>query len=455
MRAFVPVIALLFSAPTPLSEGQRLAKAETWVELYLAYSAQDVTGYSRAERKELAGLHERGARALEASDLVMAFSLAERAAAFDASADRLLLLARTALAAEQRDSAEEVLRRGLKLHPSVGAFGLGLGRLLLEDHDAAGAVAALSAVPTKSKESAEASRLLQSARAQVAAEKEALAQARAIERRFEGGGTTQPAGALSGPAAQTRPSSGWESSVGPDGMRTRTGRRFVFRYFNNQRDFGQRAEYEGKVADALETAYTFTRRILGRARETPVDVVLYTREEFATHFGPQTALMVAGFYGEGAIRMNDAARLDARARSVIVHEYVHAAVDELAGFNARRVPLWVNEGLAEYVQWRFLGSENPPHAVATALRSAAARDQVPRLEDMTDRALITQSQPALAYGTSAIAVRLLLKTGGPDNLLGLIADVGEGRPFAQVLAERYGRDLERLNREVRDELKRR
>ena len=92
-------------------------------------------------------------------------------------------------------------------------------------------------------------------------------------------------------------------------MRTRTHGGFDIRYFNNERDFGQRADYEGRIAEALDDASGFTRRILGFARERPVEVILYTRDEFRAHMGERAARSVAGLYSMDAIRINDAAEL--------------------------------------------------------------------------------------------------------------------------------------------------
>lgn len=455
MRALV-VALLLASSPAPLDKARSLAKEKSWVELYLAFSASDPEEFKDAERKELAGLMIKGANALEKNDPVIAFSLAERASAFRESSEALLLVARTGLRSEQRGAAESALRKGLEKYPNDGAFALALGRLLLDEKDPEGARAALEKVPPKSKEAKEARGLLQKARAMIVEEQTAERQARALERRIHGvDGKTEPAVAR-GPDGEAKPEyTGltYESGVGPGGMRTRGNSRFVFKYFNNQRDFGQRAEYEGKVAAALEEAYVFTKRVLGSARETPVDVVLYTREEFLTHHGAGMAMSVAGFYSDSAIRMNDAAELNPRTQATLVHEYVHAVVDEVAGGNARAVPMWVNEGIAEYVEWRYQGSENPPLALGSALRGAATRGQLPSLSSMADRSLISQQNPTIAYGTSAMAVKLILKRGGVENFLGLLREVGAGASFDEVFKTRYGRSVARLNEELVDELK--
>lgn len=445
------VLALLLAAtPAPVSKARALVKTHAWDELYLAYSAGDPGAFEEKDRVELAALLEKGARALQRSDKVMAFSLAERALAFHATEEGVLLYARIAVSIEQRGAAEEALTAAVSKDPDSTAVALLLGKLLLEDRDGAGAAQVLERIPAKAKEFREAKALLEKARASVALEEAAERQARKIEQRFNG----EPApGSGAEPASDATTGLSYQSGVGPGGMRTRGNRHFVFRYFNDARDFGQRADYEGRVADALEEAWAFTRRILGRTRESQVDVVLYTRDEFITHHGAQMASAVAGFYSDNAIRMNDAAEINTESKATLVHEYVHAAVDEFAGGSARGVPTWLNEGLAEYVEWRYLGSDRPPLGLGRALKSAALQGRLPSLDQMEDRALISTSNPAIAYGTSAVAVKLLLKRGGPENLLGLLREVGQGRPFDEAFQERYGRTVARLDEDVADELK--
>ncbi len=459
MRALVLALVLA-SAPTPVQKARELVGQKAWEELYLAFSAGEPEGYSTKERQELRALLSKGATALERTDKVMAFSLAERAVVYEATPESLLLLARTARAAQQRGSAEAALRRGVEAFPQDPALRLELGRLLVEDKDHEGAVAALEKISARSKLSGEAKRLLDRARAEVAKEREAQRTIVAVEKRIHGteepgrSGTKTAGGKVVEPEVRTSGLS-YESGVGPGGMRTRSNRRFTFRYFNNDRDFGQRAEYEGQVAQALEEAYVFSKRVLGEARETPVDVILYTREEFMTHHGAYMARAVAGFYGDNAIRMNDAAELNRQNKATLVHEYVHAAVDELAGNGARTVPLWVNEGLAEYVEWRYLGADGPPSSIAARLRGAAVQGRIPSLSSMADRALISQADPGVAYATSAMAVRLLLSMGGMPKFLDFLRDVGAGMPVDDALSDRYGRTLARLDEEVAHELKQR
>ena len=458
MRALLLAALLSSTPPTPAS-AQKLASQHSWDDLYLAWAAVDPKGYDAPARHAIAASLLKGCEALAGPDAVMAFSLGERAVLFEETDPGLRCVVRSSLATDQRGSAEDTLRHGLELFPKEGRFGLELGRLLLEDKDAAGALEVLQRLPAHSPEATQARGLVQKAQAQVSADKQARAQARAeereVERRFYGEEDSKPSAppgsAPPGSAPSSTSGEAYESGVSEDGMRTRANSHFVVKYFNNARDFGQRAEYETRIVAALDEAQNHTRQVLGEARDSPVDVVLYTREEFRTHQGAALARAVAGLYSGGAIRINDAAELTPQTKATLVHEYVHSVVDDLvhAAQGGQPIPVWLNEGLAEYVEWRYMGDDKPPYALANRLRGAAQANQLPSLSRMAGQALIQQSDPALAYGLSAMAVRELLSEGGPDKLLGLIREVGQGAVFEEALQRRYGQGIAELESSVK------
>jgi hypothetical protein len=255
------------------------------------------------------------------------------------------------------------------------------------------------------------------------------------------------------PAGTGTGSSTYESGVDGEGRRTRANAHFRFRYFNAQRDFGQRADYEGRVQAALEEAHDASQRLLGTSRQSPTDVILYSKEEFAMHHGAQMARSVAGFYSENAIRMNDSAEINAHNQAVLVHEYTHAVLDEVSHFHDERVPIWLNEGLATWVEWRYQGSDGPPPLVQKEIQGAALQKRLPGLREMAKTALVNQDNPGLRYHVSGSAVHLLLKQGGTENLLGLFADVGGGEGFEPVFERRYGKSLADFEEKLADELK--
>ncbi|RKH05100.1 hypothetical protein D7X74_34865 [Corallococcus sp. CA047B] len=444
-----PLIALLLlAAAPPPQKAKELAAQKQWEELYLAFAAASPSDYPEAQRPGVAAPLLKGCEALLAEDAVMAYSLGERAVAFQETSGALRCLAKSALKTDQRASAEEALRKGLEQFPKDGAFGLELGRLLLQDEDTTAAIATLERVPAKTKEAKEARKLIQNARAKEKEAGAARGEVERLEKRLNGEEDTRTAKGTQGDGDVRTASLSYESSVTKDGMRVRANRRFSIRYFSSDRDFGQRAEYEGQVVSALEDAYDFTLRTLGRAREQQLEVVLYTSEEFSSHMGAVFAAQVAGLYRNNAIRLNDAAQMTPQNRATLVHEYVHAALDEICPEGGGALPRWFNEGMAEYLQWRFQKVDGPPRALRDRMRSAAKQGMLPTMSVMNSRALITLSDPAVAYAASAMAVQELVRLGGMEKLLGFVQSVNGAASFESALQSTYDRDFAALDKAV-------
>jgi len=460
----IAALALVLAAAPPASKADAFVSAKQWDELYLAYAAAPVKDYAAADRKKLAGAMAKGCQALEAEDAVMAYSLGEKAVEFEAIADALVCVGRTGTKTDQKSAAEVALKKGQAAFPKDARFALELGRLAMSENDFDSAIASLDDVPKKSPQAKEAEALLKKARQQAAEGKNAKSGLVAIEKDLQKRQDAASRGAepLPEPGTPMRPgqaptktsdSASYESSVDGEGRRMRANTYFRFRYFNGQRDFGQRADYEGKVQGALEESRTATKRILGVARESPTDVILYSKQEFTMHHGAQAASSIAGFYSESAIRMNDTAEINAHNQATLVHEYVHAVVDEVSGFRDEALPTWINEGLAEWVEWRYEGNDEGPANVRKALQKYASAGQLPSLVEMSQGMLAGQNNPALRYAVAARTVGMMMKNGGTENFLGMIRELGAGQNFAAVLKRRYDRDLPRLQEDIESELK--
>ncbi|MCP3101157.1 hypothetical protein LZ198_19970 [Myxococcus sp. K15C18031901] len=484
MRAFVLALVLAASAPTPAQKAKELSSKKAWDELYLAFSSGDANTVPKEQRAAVSGALATGCEALLAEDMVMASALGERAVVFEETAPALHCVATAARRTDQRAAAEAALRKGLQRFPKDGSFPLELGKLLLEEQDSVGAVAALEQVPPRSKEGAEAKKLLQQARQSKQQESDARSEAARIERQL-GGATRLPTEApppvpLSGSTPRYEqepvteltvgnrnaggkmvkaPTVGFESSVDSAGKRVRANRRFVIKYNNNSRDFRQRANYEGRVVEVLEEAYYFARDTLGQARENPVEVVLYSADEFRDELGAGAAAMAAGLYSANAIRINNAVELTKEAKATLVHEYIHAVVDDFCGGGNRdndTIPLWLNEGLAEYLEWKYLKQEGPTRNLWAHMRQAQVEQDVPSLHFLVNNAPITSSNPMVGYGVSALAVRELVRREGYRRILRLIEDLCEnrgtgmnrGKYFEKALRTHYGLTMDELDKEL-------
>ncbi|TQF17639.1 hypothetical protein FJV41_02285 [Myxococcus llanfairpwllgwyngyllgogerychwyrndrobwllllantysiliogogogochensis] len=468
---FLFVALLLATTPqTPAQKAKELSGQKSWEELYLAFSSGDAKAVPAEQRATVSGALVKGCQALMKDDTVMAYSMGERAILYEESAPAIRCLASAARKTEQRAAAESALVKGVTLFPKDGSFPLELGKLLLEEQDFVGAQAAFEKVPPRAKESAEAKRLLQKARQQTLQEDAARSEATRISRRLGSSapqpGQTRPASAMGGEEAsvvslETRPGMsirgpklGFESGVDARGMRVRSNSRFVISYFNNDRDFGQRADYEGHIVEILSDAYHFTRGVLGEARETPVSVVLYTGQEFATAFGPRVARVVAGKYFENAIAINNAKELTKETKATIIHEYVHATVADICGGgdgDMVRLPLWYNEGLSMFVEWKYLDVPGPDLEMVDQMRTVLADPALSLIsvKQMMKVSPINTPSATMAYAISGMAVQELMRREGAHRLLTLTRDVCKRQvPFEAALKTHYGMTLEDLDSEI-------
>jgi len=449
------LLALLLSAhPTP-DEASALAAKKDWPGLFLAFSQADAGGYGDAERTAIGARLRQGCQGLRGEDDVLAMNISELAFAFHPTAEAAICMANSAVASGQVGLVLPTLREAMRSLKGNGALALAVGKALIADHERKEAVAVLSDVPRSHPAYGEARQLASKLSRELSAEEDDLLDAQRREAQAAAGSTgsvpavgQRGAGGRAGPQAATEPANTSRSYATEGGMRARTHKAFVIRYFGSGRDFSQRAEYEGRVTAALDAAAVHTRGVLGFAREQPLDVVLYTREEFALHMGARAARSIAGLYSMDAIRINDAAKLTRQTHATLTHEYVHAVVDEVAGNRSRAVPIWFNEGLAEYVEWKFLGSDLPPFGARTAMRGAAAAGRLPKLADLARGALIATDDPQMAYSVSGLAVRRLMQVGGGRGIRKLIEDVAGGKTFEGAMKSRFGMSVEELDAKV-------
>src|SRR5437667_4497307 len=178
------------------------------------------------------------------------------------------------------------------------------------------------------------------------------------------------------------------------------------------------------AVDALESAYWRIGTALLAYPSGIITVVLYTDEQFRDITRSPTW---AGGVFDGKIRvpmrgaLNDPRQLE----KVLAHEFTHALVKSLA---PRRVPTWVDEGLAVVLE---TGDLKWAERLA---RQAPSLIPLPRLHD--GFLSLPADQVPLAYAESALAVRMLIERGGIPALTALLQDLAEGQEFTQAFERR-------------------
>jgi hypothetical protein len=176
-----------------------------------------------------------------------------------------------------------------------------------------------------------------------------------------------------------------------------------------------------RVARVLDREYARIGKMLSSYPRDPVTVVLYTNREF--YDLTRSPSWAAGNF-DGRIRLAVGGTMAPEALDrVATHELVHAIVASAA---RRRIPAWLNEGLATFLE----GSD--PAWTREALRGAAEIVPLDALADGFsgfdgDRALV-------AYAESATAAEILCAQLGP-NVGAFLESVGSGRAIDDSLLD--------------------
>ncbi len=186
------------------------------------------------------------------------------------------------------------------------------------------------------------------------------------------------------------------------------------------------AELAAAALDVLDRAYWRICQLLGEFPLTPINVVLYTGEQFRDI--TRAPSWAAGAY-DGTIRVPMRGALDKPEEldRVLSHEFTHALIRTLA---SRGVPAWLNEGLATALETGNL---------EWAEKNAAAQKPVPLRALQAGFGRFTGAQAQLAYATSALAARRLLDEAGGFAVANLLRDLGAGAEFEAAFLHRIQR----------------
>jgi hypothetical protein len=190
------------------------------------------------------------------------------------------------------------------------------------------------------------------------------------------------------------------------------------------------------IANQAEQAYPFVFGQLGGAPAGRLPIIVESRAGFAQVLHQPARDDPLGAYWRGVVWLlapQDYLPGDAseRARALaavgtVVHELTHVADDDLT---AGRLPAWLDEGVAQYMQWRWSGYvwREPDNSFCQSLYSwsqlATAFDSLPN--------------QALAYRQS-FAVIQALAAGRPDAVRALLTAIGDGQTPERAMAAIVG-----------------
>jgi hypothetical protein len=176
-----------------------------------------------------------------------------------------------------------------------------------------------------------------------------------------------------------------------------------------------------RVARVLEVEYARIGRTLNSFPADPITVVLYTNREFQDV--TRSPSWATGHY-DGRISVAVGGTVTAHELDrVVTHELVHAIVAHAA---PRRVPAWLNEGLATYLE----GTDRTWTRDVLRKRPAV----VPLDALVQGFSGLDEERALVAYAESGIAAEILCAQLGP-NIGGFLQSVGSGRSIDDALLE--------------------
>jgi Tfp pilus assembly protein PilF len=226
----------------------------------------------------------------------------------------------------------------------------------------------------------------------------------------------------------------WEKALelepSNDALRARLER--IRREHRTEKDFNQdaashfSAKYEGRekieagriVLRILEDAYGEVGRGLSYYPDHEIAVILYSNQQF------QDVTDAPGWSGgiyDGKIRIpiGGIEKETPGLRRLLLHEYTHAVVRAIT---PRRVPTWLNEGLAQYFEGREVDSRQKE-----MLRQLAQAGKLPALTELEGSFLgLNGPQASYAYLLSLTAVRHMVDRYGMYRVKMVLEELSAG-----------------------------
>lgn len=132
----------------------------------------------------------------------------------------------------------------------------------------------------------------------------------------------------------------------------------------------------------------------------------------------------------------DASGVFASPKETIAHEITHVIIFRMLGQRVVDLPLWVNEGIAQYESEEYPDSDN------AMVAEAAADGRLLPLANLEKR--FPKDKTGLAYAQSASAVRFMAKKHGKASMKIMLKELARGRSFDQAMTEATGRTGDRF-----------
>jgi tetratricopeptide (TPR) repeat protein len=216
---------------------------------------------------------------------------------------------------------------------------------------------------------------------------------------------------------------------------------FVLHY-----DGGRTSEiFRTQLLDVLESAYRDLRAQFGMEPRGGVQVILYTRQAF---FDVTRAPSWSGAIYDGKLRIpiDGLEGVTPDLARVLRHELTHSFVNQLT---MGRCPQWLNEGVAQMLEPRTLGSRLP------RLAEVFKQDREISINEL-ERGFTSFNdiEAALAYDESLATVLYIRDTYSMSDVLRILERIGQGDSTEAALRASIHDDYRQLEGDVRTYLAR-
>ena len=210
---------------------------------------------------------------------------------------------------------------------------------------------------------------------------------------------------------------------------------FTLRYEGHQTP----EQFRRELISALESDYDDLVRELGASPRSSIPVILYTEQAF---FDVTHAPSWTGALNDGKLRIpvSGVTSMNSDLARVLKHELAHSFVNQLTG---GRCPTWLNEGVAQAVEPKTVGSSGRRLGQFFTEQHAIPYNV---LEGSFMR--FSNVEASVAYLESLAAVEYISDTYGMSDVQRILQRIGEGSSAEAALRATVHTDYGQLESEV-------
>lgn len=214
---------------------------------------------------------------------------------------------------------------------------------------------------------------------------------------------------------------------------------FDIRYDGDLKDFDLKA-----LRENLSDAYYTVGGLLGYYPARRIVVLVYSPEDFAgIRSMPE---WVAGIY-DGKIRVPATKDMkDLEVRRLIRHEYTHAVVGDLS---KDKCAVWLNEGLAKYMEYYKLGSGRADDDPGALLKKQFRAGKLVPFDELQGEFIKIKGRDkvSLAYEQAHSIVSYIVDAYGMWKIKRMLARYAEGEDTTTVLGREFHQTPARFEKE--------